>query len=263
MGTWSRKWLHAACVVVLLLFSFCNPEYAQGKSPQQWNVSILPANGEKEVAADTLIVLKFSEQILLKGKKALTDKSVHTLVQLRDQKNKNVKFTAKWDKNNRTILVDPEGNLEEGQSYTITLLDKKLVNAAGVLNPKVTHSFTTKKAVDRIAPQAVILPGHGAKKVNVKEKITLQFVEDVRLAIGEALVSKNAGSLVRITDGKGQSVAYTATWNKSKRTLTVKPKGGKWLPNTTYRIYLIPGKVKDMADNRNSAQSSQFSTGSK
>lgn len=262
MGIWSRKWLHVVCLVALL-FGFANPEPAHAKSPKQWNVSISPAHGAKEVAADAVIVLKFPEMICLKGKKTLTDKSILTLIQLRDRKNKNVKFTAKWNKNNRTISVDPEGNVEEGQTYTITLLDKKLVNAAGVLNPKVTHSFTTKKEVDRIAPQAVILPGHGAKKVNVKEKITMQFVEDVRLANGEALVSKNVGSLVRITDGKGQSVDYTATWNKSKRTLTVKPKGGKWLPNTTYQIYLIPGKVKDMADNRNPAQTSQFSTGSK
>ncbi|MDH4619738.1 Ig-like domain-containing protein [Brevibacillus sp. AY1] len=262
MGAKARKWMQLVCLTVLLLaIGFGSNQSALAKSDGGWIVSISPSQGAKEVATDTLIVMKFSETVTLKNKKPLTDKSVSTFVQLKNEKNKNVKFTAKWNKNNRTITIDPVGNLEEGQQYTVTLVEKKLMNGRSQQNPKVSQSFTTKKAVDRIAPQAIILPGNGAKKVKLQEKLTFQFVEDVVLTNGEALTSKNANTLVQIRDSKGNEVVYTSTWNKTKRMLTVKPKGGKWQPHTTYQVHVIAGKVEDLAANRNPGQSSSFSTG--
>lgn len=262
MGAKVGKWLRAVCLAVLLLaVGLSSHAPVLANSGREWGVSISPSQGAREVATDTLIVVKFSEPITLKNKKPLTDKSVSTLVQLKNEKNRNVKFTAKWNKNDRMITIDPIGNLEEGQQYTVTLVEKKLLNQRAEQNPKVSQSFTTKKSIDRIAPQAVILPGHGAKKVKLQEKLTFQFVEDIVLANGESLTSKNAKSLIRIRDNQGKEVAYTITWNKSKRMLTVKPKGGKWQPHTTYKVELIAGKVKDLAANRNPAQSTSFSTG--
>jgi Bacterial Ig-like domain len=265
MASRVRKWLQVLCIAATMLlgmgFGLGVEQPVHAKSDGAWNVSISPAQGAKEVATDALIIMKFSEQVSLRNKKALTDTSISTFVQLKNEKNRHVKFTAKWNKNDRTITVDPVGNLEEGQQYTVTLVEKKLINGRSQLNSKVSQTFTTSKTVDRIAPQAIILPGHGAKKVKLQEKLTFQFVEDVALINGEALSSKNVSSLVQIRDSKGKEVAYTITWNKSKRMLTVKPKGGKWQPHTTYQVSLSAGKVKDLAANRNPGQSSSFSTG--
>jgi Bacterial Ig-like domain len=257
-----RKWMQIVCMAAMVLglgLSSVQPVHA--KSAGGWKVSISPAHGAKEVATDAWIIMKFSEQILLKNKKALTDKAISSLVQLKNEKNRHVKFTAKWNKYDRTITIDPVGNLEEGQQYTVTLLEKKLINDRAQQNPQVSQTFTTEKSIDRIAPQVIILPGHGAKKVKLQEKLTFQFVEDVVLIHGEALNSKNVSSLVQIRDNKGKEVAYTITWNKSKRMLTVKPKGGKWQPHSTYQVTLVAGKIKDLAENRNLGQTSSFSTG--
>lgn len=253
------RWLHVIGLVSLMMMA----QPASAKSVDDWGVRVTPADRTTEVAPDAVITVTFAERVLLKNNKELTNKSLSSLVQLTDAKKKRVPFTAKWDKASRILTVDPVGNLEAGQSYTFTLLEQKLVNGQKRLNPKVNSTFSTKKAVDNIAPRAVILPGHGAKQVKLQDKVTLSFAEEVALVDGRPFVSKTAGSLVRVTDDKGTAYAHTVTWNKSKRTLTVKPKGGKWQPHTTYQVTLAAGKLKDNAGNLNAAQVSSFSTGGK
>jgi hypothetical protein len=253
-----NRWIQLLSIVGLLLMV----QPAQADSQDDWRIKVTPAENAKEVAPDTVITLTFSDNIRLKNNKEMTDKSLLSVVQLSDSKKKKVPFIAKWNKTNRTITVDPVGNLQAGQSYKMTLQEKKLKDGRGRLNPQVSVTFFTKTPVDNIAPQAIILPGHGAKQVKLQEKVTLQFAEEVMLVDGAILSSKTAGPLVRITDDKGAAVPHTITWNKSKRTLTVKPKG-KWQPYTSYQIILVSGLLKDGAGNVNLAQASRFTTGDK
>jgi Bacterial Ig-like domain len=254
------RWLTAAVGLCLALVTGHPAAAKDGGGAMA--VAIKPADGTQNVPADALITLTFAEPVRLKNNRELTDKSILSIVKLVNGQNKRVPFTAKWDSKQRTITLDPEGLLEEGQRFTLTLLEQKLKDAKGRVNQAVTGTFTTRPSVDNIAPVAVILPGHGAKSVKLQQKITVQFAEEVVLKDGGTLSSKNAGQLLRVTDGQGKPAAYGVTWNKSKRTLSVKPKR-TWQPFTTYRVELIPGVLKDKAGNPNPAQVSNFSTGNR
>ncbi|MCG5251390.1 Ig-like domain-containing protein [Brevibacillus agri] len=254
-----RLWMQWIAVLgMLLAFS----QAAWAKDASNWKISVSPTDKATEVAADAVITLTFSGTVRLANSRDITDKSLLSIVQLVDEKKKKVPFTAKWNKTARSIVIDPVGNLEAGKAYRVTLLAKKLKDARGELNPELSAAFTTKKPVDNIAPQAIILPGHGAKQVKLEEKVTLQFAEEVTLASGGALSSKTAAGLVRLTDEKGQAVPHTVTWNKSKRMLSIKPKG-KWQPHTSYQVSLAGGLLQDQAGNVNKSQWSSFTSGAK
>ncbi|MGG1659161.1 Ig-like domain-containing protein [Brevibacillus sp. NRS-1366] len=260
MKRMGNRWLHFICVLGLLLL-MTQSAWAKGES--DWGVKVTPTDKTAQIDPEAVITLSFSQQIKLANSKEMTDKTLLSVVQLTDAKKKRVPFTAKWNKTNRTITVDPVGNMEAGQSYKVTLLEKKLKDAKGQLNPEVSSTFATKNPVDNIAPKAVILPGDGAKQVKLQDKVTLQFAEEVFLTDGNILSSKTVATLVRITDAKGSQVSHTVTWNKSKRTVTIKPKGGAWLPHTSYQVSVIAGQLKDAAGNVNPSQSSRFATGAK
>lgn len=253
------RWFQWVLVLAMLLLG-SQPAWA--KSATDWGVRISPADKSTEIDPDQVITMRFAQAVTLKNSKELTDKSFLSLISFTDAKKKKVPFTAKWNKSNATVTIDPIGNLEAGVTYRVSLLPTKVKDRRGTLNPEIVSTFTTKKPVDNISPQAVILPGHGAKNVKLQEKVTLQFAEQISLVKGGILVSKNAGALVRVTDGKGALVPHTVTWNKSKRMLTVKPKG-KWNPHTRYQVSLLPGLVKDEAGNVNQGQSVSLLTGAK
>ncbi|MFP3391525.1 Ig-like domain-containing protein [Brevibacillus sp. SIMBA_040] len=252
------RWLHFISVLGLLLL-MTQSAWAKGES--DWVVRITPTNNAAQIDPESVITLSFSQQIKLASNKEITEKALVSAIQLTDTKKKKISFTAKWNKTNRSVTVDPVGNLEAGQTYKVTLLEKKLKDTKGQLNPEVNSTFSTKKPVDQIPPKAVILPGDGAKQVKLQEKITLQFAEDVFLKDGTILSSKTAAGLIQVKDAKGTVIPHTVTWNKSKRTITVKPKGASWLPHTSYQINLIGGQLKDAEGNMNPSQSSRFSTG--
>ncbi|MFS0558716.1 Ig-like domain-containing protein [Brevibacillus sp. 179-C9.3 HS] len=253
------RWLQWVLVLALFLVS---SQAAWARSANDWGVKISPADKSAEIDPDQIITLTFSGPVTLKNGQELSDKSGLSMISLTDAKKKKVPFTAKWNKTNGSMTIDPVGNLEAGASYRVSLLAKKVKDQRGILNPELTSTFHTKKPVDNISPQAVILPGHGAKNVKLQDKVTLQFSEEIALVDGGILSSKTAAPLVRVTDEKGASVPHTITWNKSKRMLSVKAKG-KWQPHTRYQVSFIAGLVKDTAGNHNQAQWITFQTGSK
>lgn len=253
------KWLQVLGMVMLLLLAV---QPASGADGSAWGVKMTPADKAADVSVEAPITITFAQPIRLLNNKELTNQSWLSIIKLTDSKKKRVPFTVNWNKSLATLTIDPVGNLEAGQSFHVMIPAKKVKNDRGQKNPEVSVTFSTKKAVDTIAPRATILPGHGAKQVKLADKVTLQFAEDVFLVDGSVLASKTAGVLVRLTDDTGASVAHTITWNKSKRMLTVKPRG-KWQPYKTYQVELVPGLLRDAAGNTNAIQRSSFTTGAK
>ncbi len=225
-------------------------------------VTFAPANQAVDVPQESHVSLTFNKPMQLKNKKEITPKSVETFVKLTDAKNRHVAFQVAFDSSRNTITLDPVGNLAGGTTYTVTLLEKKLIDKQGNPNQLFSSTFSTLLPIDQIPPQATITPAHGAKQVNLESKVTLQFAEEVVLPDGSPLSSKTTGHLVQIIDGAGTSVSFYSTWNKSKRTLTIKPRG-KWQAYTTYRVSFPANQVKDMAGNFNQLQLTTFTTGGK
>lgn len=235
---------------------------AMGADGSSWGMKMAPTDRAAEVSVESLITITFAQPVRLTNNKELTNQSWLSIISLTDSKKKRVPYTVNWSKSLRMVTIDPVGNLEAGQSFQVVIPAKKIKNDRGQVNPEASITFSTKKGVDTIAPRATILPGHGAKQVKLQEKVTMQFAEDVFLIDGSILASKTAGALVRLTDDTGASVAHTITWNKSKRMLTVKPRG-KWQPYKSYQIELVPGLLRDAAGNLNPVQRSSFTTGAK
>ncbi|QRG67675.1 Ig-like domain-containing protein [Brevibacillus choshinensis] len=259
MKKWTGKWLQTLGMVIFLLLAV---QPAMGADGSSWGMKMTPTDKATDVSVDTQITVTFAQPVRLMNSKELTNSSWLSIIKLTDGKKKRVPFTANWGKSQRTLTIDPVGNLEAGQSFEVMIPAKKVKNDRGQANPEASVTFSTKKAVDTIAPRATIFPGHGAKQVKLTEKVTLQFAEDVFLVDGNVLASKTAGALVRLTDDTGASIAHSITWNKSKRMLTVKPRG-KWQPYKNYQVELVPGLLRDGAGNINAVQRSSFTTGAK
>lgn len=253
------NWLQVLGMVMLLLLT---AQPAMGADGSSWDVKMTPTDKAADVPVESQITITFAQPVRLMNNKELTNQSWLSIMKLTDSKKKRVPFTVNWSKAQRTLTIDPVGNLEAGQSFHVMIPAKKLKNDRGQVNPEASVTFSTKKAVDTIAPKATILPGHGAKQVKLADKLTLQFAEDVFLVDGSVLASKTSGNLVRLTDDTGASVAHTITWNKSKRMLTVKPRG-KWQPFKHYQVELVPGLLRDASGNINPVQRSSFTTGAK
>ena len=222
--------------------------------------TITPGHLEQNVAVDASIKLTFNKPVTRANHQKLSDEAVDKIVKLTDEKGKKVPFRGTWDEKLHTATIDPEGNLADGVTYSFTLLENKVIDRQGVKNKGMTQQFTTKKQIDTIAPSASINPGHGATNVPTDAKIILLFAEEITHMDGTPLSSKTVGQLVGLYDGKGTAIAYRATWNKSKKTLSIQAKG-KLQPNTVYKIIFPANQVKDQSGNANKLQQAQFSTG--
>lgn len=223
-------------------------------------VEIEPSHNAQSVSVDTNIELHFNKPVMRANNQKLSNEAVEKIVKLSDEKGKKASFHGKWDEQLRTAIIDPVGNLADGVTYTLTLLEKKVMDRQGVKNPEIIATFTTRKKVDTIAPTAAIYPGHGAKGVPIETKMTFAFAEEVTHVDGTPLVSKSVQDLVQLIDEKGNAIAYRATWNKSKRTLSIQAKGSL-SPHTTYTVILPADRIKDLSGNMNKSQSIVFSTG--
>lgn len=221
---------------------------------------ILPAHGAQNVPVDTSIRIIFNKPVTRANHQQLSNGAVDKIVKLVDEKGKRVPFHGKWEEKQRTAIVDPEGNLADGVTYTVTLLENKVMDRQGIKNSAVLHQFTTRKQQDTIAPAASFQPGHGATKVPTDVKLTLVFAEEITHLDGTPLASKTVGQMVQLYNEQGKEIACRVTWNKSKRTLSITPKG-KLQPNTTYTLNLPAGSVKDLSGNANKAGKSVFTTG--
>lgn len=224
------------------------------------SVTFVPQNQASEVPIDTNIILKFNKHMLLANKKEITDAAIPSFMKLCDASQKKISFTGHWDEASRTIVIDPIGSLAPGTSYTVSLLEKKLQDRQGTINQEsVQSSFTTNVPLDVIAPAVSIMPAHGAKNVALSATVTVQFAEDVVLTNGEALNSKSIRNLVLFQDSQQKDVKYYATWNKSKRTISLHLKE-KLKPYSTYSVQLPAGVVKDTAGNANEKSEASFMT---
>lgn len=225
-----------------------------------FSVGFSPTDQAKDVPVDSLLSLALNKQVFLGNRKKITNTSIETIVKLTNEKNKRVAFRGKWDEQNRIITIDPAGNLESGVTYTISLLENKLMDRQGAKNPLISSQFTTKAHIDAIPPSVTVAPAHGTNNVKLDTKITLQFAENVQFLDGTQLSSQTVKNLVQLRDQQGAAVAYSATWNKSNRTITLKAKG-KLQKHTTYTVHLPANQLTDLSGNTNQAVSVTFATG--
>ncbi len=220
------------------------------KAEAPYQVAFTPAKGAANIATDSAIKLVLNKQVKLAGGKPITKDAVERICKLTDNQQKKVTFAGNWDESTRTITIRPDGNLQNAMTYTVTLLENKVIDKQGNKNPAISSTFTTVAFKDDIPPTVTVTPAHGAQKVALTSNVTLQFAEDVVAKDGSVLSSNTVADLVKWYDSKGNPVSCTATWNKSKRTITLRVKG-KLLKNTTYFVDLPANAVKDLAGNGN------------
>lgn len=224
------------------------------------NVTFEPKNQARAVPIDTKIRVLLNKPMLLTKKKPITDAAIPKLINIKDAKQKKLAYTAHWDEASRAISIDPVGNLAPGTAYTITLIEKKLLDRQGTINEEnFSSTFTTEVPKDVIAPAVTILPANGAKNISLSQTMTIQFGEDVVLTTGEALSNTTISNLVLFHDQKQVTVKHYATWNKSKRTISLHLKE-KLKPYSTYTIRVPAGVVKDLAGNTNREGNVSFTT---
>lgn len=227
------------------------------------SVSVFPKPNDNHVPIETNITITFNKDMVVANKKKkITDESIPTFMKLTDSKKKKIIFNGKWDEKSRTVILDPTGNLEPGNEHTVTLIKEKIQDNQGARNSEISFSFTTSVPTDSIAPSITSSPAHGSKDVPLTGLVILQFAEDVVLSTGESLSNKTVADLVTFEDRQGNKVNHYVTWNKSKRTITLRVKG-KLSSFTGYVVKVPAGSVKDTAGNANKSFSVSFTTAGK
>lgn len=225
-------------------------------------ITSIPADLSKEIATNSRIVLGFNKRILLPSGKPVAKSTWTKIMKITHEQQKKVKFEAVWDENNQRVILNPEGNLQDGIRYTVMLMENTILDRQGAKNPQFTFTFTTAKHRDRIPPTVTVTPAHGAKGVGLDAIVTLQFGEEVTKTNGSELSNKEVTGLAIWKDENGTVVPHTATWNKRTRTITLRVKG-KLKRYTTYTVSFPGNLVMDEAGNTNQAVQATFSTGGK
>lgn len=228
-----------------------------------FSVQFTPAHQSVEVSPKGPFVITLNKYMRLADKEEITNATVGNLVKLTDQQGNSVPISAVWNLETRQITVDPIGNLKGGDTFTLVLMEKKLLDEKGEKNSRFFSTFTTMRPVDVIPPTANLTPGHGAKEVKLSDPITVEFAEPVRRRNGTEITREAIGEMLQVYDDENRPIPVHGVWSKEKRRLTVTVKGGKWNPYTMYTVVISADAVVDGEGNRNLRMESVFSTGGK
>lgn len=180
-------------------------------SPDAWTIvdtvppsvtATTPANGSKDVALETEVSIKFSEEM----QKSVTESAVSSSGGSMADK--------RWDALNTTYTFNLSG-LAQGVEYTISISSSAKDLASRPLAP---YWFKFKTVVDSVPPEVVsVTPQDAAKDVPVDSKVAATFSEEMSKASAQS-----AFSITPVVKGSfswsGAVMTFTPTENMTNGT---------------------------------------------
>ncbi|HEU4963784.1 MAG TPA: S-layer homology domain-containing protein [Bacilli bacterium] len=115
---------------------------------------------------------------------------------------------------------------------------------------RTVNSGYTPPPPDVTSPSVESDPLDGQTNVGVDVTPHLQFSEGILLPNQEALTDQEAHDLVRLQDGQGQLIPFTANWLKNSHLIQINPVYD-WQGTTSYSVSFADNAVQDMAGNGN------------
>ena len=220
--------------------------------------TIYPDSGAVDVPVNVVITIKFDEPVLDKTGADITDANLNSIITLKKDSitGADVNFTATINAEKDSIRITPQTLLLNDQVYYIKL--DSVSDASGNVADTIIASFTTIIAGDFTPPVATIYPSNGAVDVPVDTFITIAFNEPVRNTDATDITDPKLLITFKLDNASGLDVAFDATINTDKDTITVTP-SAELAKNQKY--YLKLDIVEDTAGNEMlEAKESYFKT---
>ena len=217
-----------------------------------------PKHAATKVSLDTKITLTFSSAVKLYDGTAIKAADIPDFITLRRSSSSgtSVKFTATIDSAKKVITITPSENLDETTRYYVILDKNSLKDAKGNGNAAQSIYFNTGDA----NAGTTFSPRDGATGVALKPSITVKFDDKVIRYSGSTAVDDSyAAGCVTFKQGSS-NVAFTASINSSKNTITITPTKDLDL-NKNYTVAVVANKLKTSGGTAIPAASATWSTG--
>ncbi len=230
-----------------------------------------PKYGATGVSVSDNITLSFSNPIFESGssKNELTSSYLrNSVIELREENSSNGEkfaFAASINSSNKTITINPDGNLRSGTRYYVVLKAGSIQNDNGVKNDRYVTYFNTTGGT--LVPSSVV-PSNGTTNVSTSPTIEVNFREDIYNNADYMLRDESKSynylkdyvfELHRGSDTSSDTVPLTVSSVTSNRNVKMTP--SKSLDtNTEYFLVMVSGKLYTSGGNSNSRQVFKFKT---
>ncbi len=186
-------------------------------------IGVVPTDGSANQSVNTAVMVQFNSDM------DPTTINSSTL-SLTDNQGNVVATTVTYDAGTETATLTPTAPLSNSTSYTLDVVS----GAGGVadlngntLAADFTSSFTTSAPLSVVA----VTPADGSTDVPVTSAVTVQFDNPMD-------ASTVSSSTVTLTDGQGNVVAATVTYDAGTQTATLTP-SSPLAVSTTYTLTVI------------------------
>jgi hypothetical protein len=195
-------------------------------------ISVVPAEGESNLALDAEIAAVFSEPV-----NALTVKPETFFVS--DESGNSISGTVNYDRVNTRAIFTPD-DLDYGTTYTAVITTGVKDLGGNPLQADFEWSFTTMGEPDTVPPEIIsVVPADGETDLRLDTKISAVFSESMNV---ETITAET----FFVSDESGISISGTINYDEASLRATFTPDNLDY--STTY-IAVLTGGVKDAAGN--------------
>ena len=218
------------------------------------DITFKPANGTGSVKVDASITITFKNATTLYNGKEITGDNIEDFVALREKTSSGTKatFTATINKAKTIITITPDYDLTDNQRYYIVIPRNSVKDNDGNGNAAQSVWFSTGTGGGILS----FSPKDGDTGIAVNTTPMLTFSEAVQTYDGKVLTNSffdNTVIIFRENSSSGARVSFTASYNSSRRELTITPVDNKnnridLKENQKYYLGLANNKIQTSAD---------------
>lgn len=226
--------------------------------------TVSPMSGSKNVAADTEVVISFSNGIYTKNDATtradanyIVDNEIITL-RRKTSAGTIIQCDVTVNSTGTTVTLTPDDDLALDYKYYVVIKGSKLYGDTKKAYSAVTSYFDTYQAM-----VPTFTPDDGDDDVEVDEALKIKFDEAVYNKDGGKITKSYLASdvikLYKGTEKNGTEVEFSATISSDATTITVTP-DDDLDGNTDYTLVLVGGSVMNDDEDLNATQKVTFTT---
>lgn len=218
-----------------------------------------PVNGATGVSKTSSITINITEPIRNSDNTALTNTNVDDVITLKDTNSSglDISFDATINDTKTTITITPSSNFTAGQTVYAAISN----SVEDEYNNTLSSSSSTFTIASVGTPSASISPANGSSGISNSTDIVITFDEPVRIISGDTtLTDTNVDALITLkkTNAQGADIAFDATINSDKTTITINPTSNFSSNQVVYAA--LGATLEDLDNNAAAGIISKFST---
>ncbi len=207
-------------------------------------ITVDPKNKKTNVSLTSDIKLTFKSAITMYNGNTPTASKIENEIEIRKNSSsgKLVSYSASIDSAKKKITLDPDSKLEDDMKYYVIIPKNAFKYSDGSGNAKQTTWFSTGDEGD--SGDLTFYPKNGATGVSTSVEPYITFDEAIETYDGKSSISASYlqnNIVFRKNSSSGTKVQFTASYNSSKKRITIEP---KYKLDDRTKYYLeVPNKV--------------------